>query len=86
MGMTLGRGSFAPIQLDASMGVVNALQEMLLFVSDGIVKLLPALPKRLSKGSVKDLRFMTGQISFEWTRRKEPSREASPPCATPTSQ
>lgn len=66
MGLTLGRGSFAPIQLDAAMGVVQALQEMLLYVGEDILKLLPALPKRLYRGSLKDFHIYTGTISMDW--------------------
>jgi len=58
----------APIQLDANMGWVNAVQEMLLYVSPTMVKLLPALPDRWSSGKVTDLRFCTGKVSFEWNR------------------
>ena len=71
MGLSLGRGSFAPVQLDASMGIVNALQEMLLFASDDIVKILPSLPEKFDSGSVSDLRLMTGEISFEWNRSEK---------------
>ncbi|MEI7024138.1 glycosyl hydrolase family 95 catalytic domain-containing protein [Paenibacillus sp. y28] len=56
----------APIQLDANMGWVNAVQEMLLYVSPKMVKLLPALPDRWTSGKVADLRFCTGQASFSW--------------------
>ncbi|MGI5898613.1 MAG: glycosyl hydrolase family 95 catalytic domain-containing protein [Christensenellales bacterium] len=68
MGMTLGKDPFAPVQLDASLGAVNALQEMLLFASDDIIKILPALPERFNKGEAKNLRFMTGSISLKWNR------------------
>lgn len=65
-GLTLGRGSQAPVQLDAAMGVVGAIQEMLLFVSKDCIKFLPALPERLGKGEVKGLRFATGYIDMSW--------------------
>lgn len=70
MGLTLDKGEFAPIQLDANMGFVNAIQEMLLFVSDDIIKILPACPERFRKGMVKNLRIMTGFISFKWDKDK----------------
>ncbi|MBD3919219.1 glycoside hydrolase N-terminal domain-containing protein [Paenibacillus sp. PR3] len=60
----------APIQLDANMGWVNAVQEMLLYVSPTMVKLLPALPDRWPSGKVTDLRFCTGKVSFEWNREE----------------
>lgn len=56
----------APVQLDANMGWVNAVQEMLVQVSPGIVKLLPALPGRLKRGRLSGWRFHTGTISIEW--------------------
>ena len=59
-------GKMAPVQMDANMGIVNAIQEMLLFVSKDNLKILPALPEALSKGSVRDLRFPGGQVSFVW--------------------
>lgn len=60
----------APIQLDANMGWVNAVQEMLLYVSPTMVKLLPALPDRWPNGKVSDLRFCAGKVSFEWNREE----------------
>ncbi|MFS0637718.1 glycoside hydrolase N-terminal domain-containing protein [Mesobacillus foraminis] len=56
----------APVQLDASMGIINAVQEMLLNVSPALIKLLPALPSRWKKGNIKDFRFMIGRISVSW--------------------
>ncbi|WP_079914750.1 glycoside hydrolase N-terminal domain-containing protein [Paenibacillus sp. 32352] len=60
----------APIQMDANMGWVNAVQEMLLYVSPKLVKLLPALPDKWEQGSVTDLRFCTGKLSMSWDTRK----------------
>ncbi|WP_036746708.1 glycosyl hydrolase family 95 catalytic domain-containing protein [Paenibacillus sp. UNC451MF] len=60
----------APIQMDANMGWVNAVQEMLLYVSPKLVKLLPALPDKWDQGTVTDLRFSTGRLSMSWDRRK----------------
>lgn len=73
MGMTmnLGEGHTAPMQLDANMGIVNALQEMLLFVSKDLIKILPACPKKFNKGQVTNLRFCTGQVSFSWNKELE---------------
>ncbi|MFC0215759.1 glycoside hydrolase N-terminal domain-containing protein [Paenibacillus chartarius] len=56
----------APVQLDANLGWVNAVQEMLLQVSPSLVKLLPALPSRLRKGRLAGWRFHTGQVSMNW--------------------
>lgn len=59
----------APIQMDANMGWVNAVQEMLLYVSPKMVKLLPALPDKWNKGSVSGLRCCTGTVSVSWDRQ-----------------
>ncbi|WP_235941211.1 glycosyl hydrolase family 95 catalytic domain-containing protein [Paenibacillus puerhi] len=56
----------APVQLDANLGWVNAVQEMLLQVSPGLVKLLPARPERWRRGRFGDWRFHTGRVSVEW--------------------
>ncbi|WP_036717816.1 glycosyl hydrolase family 95 catalytic domain-containing protein [Paenibacillus harenae] len=58
----------APVQLDANMGWVNAVQEQLLQVSRDFVKLLPALPSRWKKGRLAGWRFHTGRVSVEWDR------------------
>lgn len=65
MGICLSM-SEAPVQLDAAMGWVNAVQEMLLYVSPEFVKLLPALPGKWARGRVRDLRLCTGRVSFTW--------------------
>lgn len=56
----------APIQMDANMGWVNAVQEMLLYVSPKLVKLLPALPAKWERGKAGDLRFGTGRAFISW--------------------
>ncbi|PWW02878.1 alpha-L-fucosidase 2 [Paenibacillus cellulosilyticus] len=61
----------APIQLDANMGWVNAVQEMLLYVSPTMVKLLPALPDRWTSGSVSGMRFCAGKVSFSWNKEND---------------
>ena len=58
MGITttgMGNETFAPVQLDALMGSVNAIQEMLLFVSPKKIKVLPACTKFLKGNAL--LRF-----------------------------
>ncbi len=67
MGITLTMKA-APIQLDANLGWTAAVQEMLLFVSPRLVRVLPACPKKWIKGSVTGMRFTTGKISFTWDR------------------
>ncbi|MFX3634312.1 MAG: glycoside hydrolase N-terminal domain-containing protein [Candidatus Pristimantibacillus sp.] len=58
----------APVQLDANMGWVNAVQEQLLQVSASLIKLLPALPSRWKRGSMTDWRFHTGKVTVVWNR------------------
>lgn len=56
----------APVQLDANMGWVNAVQEMLLSVSPGRIKLLPALPPSWPAGSFTRWRVPGGELSLSW--------------------
>ena len=67
MGVTL-RIDMAPVQLDALMGSVNAVQEMLLSASEDCLSLLPACPARFERGEVKNWRFPGGRVSFKWAR------------------
>lgn len=71
MGLTLGRGPSAPVQLDAAMGIVQALQECLLFADRDCVKLLPALPERLGEGTLKDFCFMAGTVCMSWNLKEK---------------
>jgi len=66
MGVSLNMRE-APIQMDANMGWINAVQEMLLYNSPSLIKLLPALPKRWSSGKVTDWCWMGGAVSFTWS-------------------
>lgn len=69
MGITtdrMGNETFAPVQLDALMGSVSALQEMLLTVMPERICLLPALPERLAQGSFTGARFYGGRIDLRW--------------------
>jgi len=65
MGISMNLES-APVQLDANMGIINAVQEMLLYVSPTRLKLLPALPSAWTQGRVQDWRYASGKISMEW--------------------
>ncbi|BFT74243.1 glycosyl hydrolase family 95 catalytic domain-containing protein [Paenibacillus sp. P36] len=65
MGLSMNMPT-APVQLDANLGWVNAIQEMLLQVSPGIIKLLPALPGRLKRGKLSRWRFHTGKVALQW--------------------
>jgi len=67
MGVTLGLGQFAPIQLDALMGSVNAVQMMLLQADEESISFLPALCSRMERGKVEGFAFFGGKTSFEWS-------------------
>ncbi|MBT2290859.1 glycoside hydrolase N-terminal domain-containing protein [Paenibacillus albidus] len=58
----------APVQLDANLGWVNAVQEMLLYVSPQWIKLLPALPSRWTRGSIHGWCIPGGSLSLAWDR------------------
>jgi len=66
MDISLEMESSAPLQLDAAMGYVNAVQEMILFSSRRLVRLLPALPDSFKRGRITSWRFAGGSISMEW--------------------
>lgn len=55
-----------PVQMDANMGFVNAVQMMLFQEVRGCICLLPALPERLAKGSASNLHFTRGKVSMKW--------------------
>lgn len=65
MGITLDMEA-APVQLDAIMGYVNAVQEMIFYSSETLLKLLPALPERMKKGSIKRFRYADGSLDMSW--------------------
>jgi alpha-L-fucosidase 2 len=68
-GVTLYEGGMPPYQIDANMGLTSAVFEMLVFSLPGMVKLLPALPRRWAKGSVDGLLCRGGlQLSMQWNR------------------
>lgn len=66
MDISLEMENSAPIQLDALMGYINAVQEMIMYSSEKVVKLLPALPDVLKKGRISGWRFCGGIINMEW--------------------
>ena len=72
MGLTLDLDEFdestdhAPVQLDAQMGIVAAIQEMLFRQYEDHLWLLPALPQKWSRGKVKDFHFLYGRADFSW--------------------
>lgn len=70
MGLTLDMseefGDTAPVQLDANMGIIGAVQEMLLYHEDSYLRLLPAIPKKWRNGGFTDFHIKEGRISCEW--------------------
>jgi len=62
--------SSAPVQLDCSLGMVNAIQEAIVFVGDGQLELLPALPSRWNKGNARALCFPGGKLDIDWDMEK----------------
>ncbi len=64
MGLSLDIGSFAPVQLDALLGVVNAIQEMIIYSYKNNLRILPALPKRLKNIRAKNLYFPYGTVDI----------------------
>ena len=65
MSITLDIDS-APVQLDAALGYVDAIQEMILYASKDLLKILPALPKRMNAGKVQHFGYPDGEISIDW--------------------
>ena len=69
MGVTLEalHGTQPAIQLDAAYGFAAAAQEMLLGADETSLRLLPALPRAWTRGSVAGLRAPGGlRVDIEW--------------------
>lgn len=69
MGVSLAWNT--PIQLDANMGFVNAVQKMLFDERNGFLLILPALPQRLYRGRAERLCFTKGCVSIEWNMKEK---------------
>ena len=72
-----------PFQIDGNFGVCAGIAQMLLQCEDGKIKILPALPSEMSKGSVSGL-LAKGNVTvdIEW----ENSRATKVKLVTPISQ
>lgn len=70
MGLSMHEGDACTVQLDANMGYVSAIQEMLIRCANGKIEILPALPNHLFKGKVKNLRVTDGTVCIVWDRQK----------------
>lgn len=69
MGVTLKymHAGHAPFQIDANMGFVSAVYEMLLYSDSDKIKLLPALPAELKEGSIEGICARGGyELSISW--------------------
>jgi len=68
-GLTLGGGpdSHPPFQIDANFGLTAAVLEMLVFSAPGMVKLLPALPAKWTRGSAHGVACRGGiVVDVDW--------------------
>ncbi len=68
-GYDCGSEYMAPIQFDALVGSVSSMQEMILLVTPGKLRLLPACPTELNSGRAT-LHFYTGTIRMTWDLTK----------------
>ena len=69
MGVTLKymHAGHAPYQVDANMGFVSAVYEMILYSDVDKIKLLPALPKGFDAGSLEHVQARGGfDVSIKW--------------------
>ena len=70
MGLSLGGwGRTPPFQIDANFGIAAAMLEMLVFSKPGLIKVLPALPRRWPRGQARNLACRGGMtLDVEWDR------------------
>ncbi len=58
-------------QIDANYGFTAAICELILQEYGGVIRLLPALPRAMEKGSIRGLKIHSGHvISFRWRASK----------------
>lgn len=59
----------APFQIEANLGIVAVVLEMLVFCRPGLIHLLPALPDLWKEGSVSGVQCMGGiELDLQWNR------------------
>lgn len=71
-GMGVGTYQFwAPYQITANLALTSAVQNMLISSKPGVIRILPALPDDLKKGSVKGIGTRTGaEAAVSWDYKK----------------
>jgi len=57
-------------QIDGNLGFIAGINEMLVYTENGIIELLPALPKDWPTGEVKGMIVHGAEISFKWANGK----------------
>jgi alpha-L-fucosidase 2 len=68
LSMYWGQGALPPFQIEAGMGFVSAVCEMLVRSRPGFLHLLPALPSVWSQGSVQGITTRCGvEVEMSWT-------------------
>jgi alpha-L-fucosidase 2 len=76
MGIGVEDCPLAPVQIDANMGWTEAVHELILFSSPGVLKLLPALPSTWLKGRVSGLRCRGAfTVDIAWDMGADPQLE-----------
>ena len=66
MGASMVIDFMTPIQLDALMGSVSAIQDMIMQYNKGNVFILPARPDRFEKINARGLKIPEGKISISY--------------------
>jgi alpha-L-fucosidase 2 len=63
-----GQGALPPFQIEAGMGFVSAVCEMLVRSRPGFLRLLPALPDAWPQGSVRGITTRCGvEVDLSWS-------------------
>lgn len=57
-------------QIDGNMGYVAGVNEMLIYEEQGVIELLPAIPKEWQDGSVENMIVNGASVSFSWKSGK----------------